>query len=383
MEKFRKLTVSLILSSALNIGLIAAFIAFLLQDSSGSYKAPQKASLEEQKLTKSGFLQTLSKLSFRELVALLTNRELVEEGYAKRDLAIAALATFHHFNLEKAVPAPLLQKRTISLSEGKSIEVYPGLSDEQFEGIIRFAYQEKWPLTMQGLFPLLQTGPIRDESLEQAFLVTPEFYAVQVLFQKTDAPQDPNTLLQLIVEGSWDLFDRFVKEQAQLLDLSVEKRRRLLLSYLAHHSAAAAQLLLKTDFVFALKRLDDRGILDLLSLLNRRTEEADRFCSALLRSPRSDAVWQMAAQKLYVFAGEPIPETLDPKAVLSHFGVTKVAAKPEPKEVVIPKRYHTVKEGESLWKIARQYKVKPEEIARVNGLEKDRIFPGMTLKVPD
>lgn len=75
-----------------------------------------------------------------------------------------------------------------------------------------------------------------------------------------------------------------------------------------------------------------------------------------------------------------MPDSFDAKVTLAHFGM---AAKPEPKQAAPSARYHTVKEGESLWKIARQYKVKPEEIARLNGLEKDKIFPGMTLKVPD
>ncbi|MDE3046357.1 MAG: LysM peptidoglycan-binding domain-containing protein [Verrucomicrobiota bacterium] len=388
-KKFRKITVSLILSGALNIGLIAAFVALVLQDRVGQFSSPQKKWAEEQKSSNIGALHAMSKLSFRELVALLTNRESVEQGYAKRDLAIAALTAFHHFNLEKALGTAPLQKRSIAVNEGEAIDVFPGLTEEQFEGIIRFAYQEKWPLTSKGLFSLLQKLSTRDESLEQAFAITPEFYAVQLLFQKTDAPQDASTLIHLLSEGSWDLLDCFVKEQSQLLDFSVEKRRRLLLSYLAHHSKTAAHLLLKTDGPFVLKRLDDRGILDVLTLLDRRTEEAAAFCSSLLQSPRGDAVWQAATQKLYAFAGEPMPETFDAKTTLSHFGLAKSEAKLEPKPAPVAAqqpaaaaRYHTVKEGESLWKIARQYKVKPEDVAKTNGLDRDKIFPGMTLKIP-
>ncbi|MDE3048042.1 MAG: LysM peptidoglycan-binding domain-containing protein, partial [Verrucomicrobiota bacterium] len=35
-----------------------------------------------------------------------------------------------------------------------------------------------------------------------------------------------------------------------------------------------------------------------------------------------------------------------------------------------------------LWKISRQYKVKVDELVRINGLEKDSLYPGMTLKLP-
>jgi LysM repeat protein len=45
-------------------------------------------------------------------------------------------------------------------------------------------------------------------------------------------------------------------------------------------------------------------------------------------------------------------------------------------------REHIVQEGESLWKISRQYKVKVEDLVQHNGLEKDRLLPGMVLMIP-
>ena len=159
----------------------------------------------------------------------------------------------------------------------------------------------------------------RDGSLEQAFLVTPEFHALQVLFQKTEAPQEPALLLNLACEGNWDLLERYSREQSQMLDLTVDKRRRLLLSYLALQSPSAAQLLLRTDFVFALKKLEDKGILDLIGLLKNKTEESERFCVELLRSPRSDAIWQAAAIRLYAYVGESLSAPLDPKEALARF----------------------------------------------------------------
>jgi hypothetical protein len=272
------------------------------------------------------------------------------------------------------------------------------LSDEQFQAIIRYAYQEKWPLTAKGLFSLLQKWKTpREESLEAAFFMTPEFYSLQILFQKTEALQDPSTLLKLACEGNWDLLERFSREQSQMLDLSVEKRRRLLLSYLALHSPTAAHLLLRTDYLFALKRLDDKGILDLLGLLQEKTEESERFCIELLRSPRNDTIWQRAASCLYVYAKETPPNPLDPKQALARFAPlapgtppVPIALVPKPEVKAAPKsvaplpqiRNHIVKEGESLWKIARQYKVKVDELVKVNELEKECLQPGMTLRIP-
>ncbi|MBS0625058.1 MAG: LysM peptidoglycan-binding domain-containing protein [Verrucomicrobia bacterium] len=384
-RKFRILTLSLIFSGALNIGLIAAFLAVVLQDRQNnlSFARPVSSSRAAE-TTNAHLIQAMSKLSFRELCACLTNKEPVEEGYAKRDLALAVLAAFRHFDVEKALAGSLHQRRVCAIGPEQTVEMYPGLSDDQFKAIIQFVYLEKWPLTPEGLFKLVQKTPHpRDESLDQAFALTPQFYALQLLFQKTEAPQETAALLELASEGSWDLLDRLAKEQTQMLDLSVEKRRRILLSYLSLRSPMAARLLIQTDFAFALKRLNDQGILDLLDLL--KGEEADTFCLELLKSPRSDAVWEKSASLLYARSGETAPAPFDLRAALARFAPSQsmpVPAAPAPVAEESPWIHHTVKDGESLWKIARQYKMKVEEISKANDLEKDRIFPGMTLRIP-
>lgn len=351
-KKFKFLALALIFSGALNIGLIAAF-AFCTFQETLSPQPLVKQTHRDLEVTNGELIAAMSKLSFRELVSMLTNREPVEEGYAKRDIALASLAAFHHFNIEKALSAPPSQVRTVVLPSNQKIDLFPALTEDQFAALIRFAYQEKWPLTARGLFALL---PNRDESLEQAFLVTPEFHMLQVFFQKTGVPQAPSTLLRLVSEGSWELFETFVRDQSAALDFSVDKRRSLLLSYLSAQSPTAAELFLSTDFSFALKKLEDRTLLDLLALL-KPTEEGVKFCRELLRSTRSDPILEAAA---------------------------KMA--PEQKQLELKKetaaRIHVVKEGDTLWKIARQYKVKVDDVVRLNGLGKDALFPGMMLKLP-
>lgn len=373
-KNLRTLSIVLIFSGALNISLIVAGVFSAVKDRKISY-ATTSSLFKEMKpeSTNSQVVESFSKLGFRELVSYLTNRDLVEEGYTKRDLALAALVANHHFNLGKALGAFPEQKRNFQLANGTTLAVFPGLKEEQYEAIIRFAYQEKWPLTAEGIFRLLSKWPKpRDPTLEQAFSVTTEFHALQTLFQKTEALQSASTLLDLVCEGSWDLLNCFSHEQEQMLDLSVDKRRRLLLSYLAFQSPVAAQLLLVTDFAFALKRLEDPGICALLKLLNQ-TPEAVRFCRELLSSLRSDTVLQAAATKLSFFTEEPV-------AVPARQPVD-----PMPKPVAVekkPDRFHVVKEGESLWKIARTYKVPLDEIVKLNGLDKDKLYPGMSLKIP-
>ena len=388
-RKFRILTISLIFSGALNIALIAA--CFLMQAGQDvSWISPKEAGSKEE-MANLRLLSVYSKKSFRELASLLTNIDVVEEGYRKRDLALSALVAFHSFHLDKALGGAFIQRRVIHCDD-QTIEFYPGLSDEQFQALIRYAYLEKWPLTAKGLFAMLQKQ--RDEALEQSFAVTSEFYALQALFQKSSCEVSSNDLIDLVSEGNWQMLEGFVREQTQMLDLSDDRRRRLLLSYLAQQSHAAAKLLLRTDFQFALKRLDDRGILDLLS--RDAGDLLPSFCLELLKSPRSDSVWAKSAELLYRFAGEEIPQPFDAKVALARFApeglkqvkeAPKPIAKEAPKEAVkeaskAMQKTHIVKEGESLWKISRIYKVKPDEIIALNGLEKDKIRPGMVLAIP-
>ncbi|EKE07851.1 MAG: hypothetical protein ACD_17C00499G0002 [uncultured bacterium] len=379
-KKFKTLSLALIFSVALNIGLVAYF---LVQDAPIAVQRGQKRGSPVE-TTNGGTLAMMASLSFRELVSFLTNRSLVEDGYSKRDLAVAALTAYRHFNLEKALCGKPEQAREFHVSKGEIVEIYPNLTEDQFEAIIRFAYQEKWPLTARGLFLRLQNREEREESLEQAFFHTPEFYAVKQLFQKPGVCQEPHVLLNFIGEGSWELLESVTQEASQGFDCSDERRRALLLNYVALHSPTAAKLLLEMDFDFALKKLDDRGILQLLALLKQQTDLTMRFCVELLKSPRSSLIWDAAAMTLYSYVGEIPIQPIDHKTVLAKFsfGEDKASAPPPVQTAPAVSCYHVVGEGETLWKISRTYKVKVEEIVQLNGLEKDALYPGMTLKLP-
>ena len=58
-----------------------------------------------------------------------------------------------------------------------------------------------------------------------------------------------------------------------------------------------------------------------------------------------------------------------------------VAAKPAPPKQTAP-RMHTVKAGENLYQISRQYNISVEELRKLNGIGGDLIIkPGQQLKV--
>ncbi|MCE5315736.1 MAG: LysM peptidoglycan-binding domain-containing protein, partial [Parachlamydia sp.] len=172
---------------------------------------------------------------------------------------------------------------------------------------------------------------------------------------------------------------------------------------------------------FAAHKLDDPHVMTLLRLLPHKTPEAEQFALAQLTSPRSNAVWKMAARRLYAYAGEQLPDSYQHHAAIERFtgknvestkaeqqaaaeqstkpkleapsapksAVVLPLTKPKPKTVSKKEspatkkvRTHVVQEGDSLWKIARRYKVDIETLKKANNLQSDRLRPGTTLKIP-
>lgn len=365
-KKFKVLTAALALSFACNVALLVQITR------------PQGGKIESKGLEKGAVqLQKMASFSFRELVSFLTNKEPIEGGYSKRELAVAALVCFHDFYLEKALGGSLPRSCTLSLPNQESVTVFPNLTEEEYEAIIRFAYQEKWPLTAKGLFKAIQANPSKvGESLQEAFFLTAEFQAVQNLFSQSSISR--TMLFQLISQGSWEILEECSKN----FDLSATKRRDLLLKYLALRSPVAAEILIKTDGTFALQSLDEPLTLDLLSLLKNQTEESVNFCLQALKNSKNESIQQAAAIALYSYAKEVPTLPIDSEKIIARFSGQTPVALPEPQQEKEPLKLHIVKEGETLWKISRQYQVKVDEIIKINGLEKDSLFPGMTLKLP-
>ena len=122
----------------------------------------------------SQLLRSYSLLPYQELLLRLENRDHIEEGLSKRDLALACLVAFHHFNLDKALGGLPLQKRTLPFTnnEGQEtidIPVFPGLTDDQFHAILHYAKTGK--MAPHQPRPLLRTQAHipNDPSLLDAF----------------------------------------------------------------------------------------------------------------------------------------------------------------------------------------------------------------------
>lgn len=380
----------LIVSVALNIGLLATFAYFVVQERQEALPIELKPALRDEGVSgfsKEQILYAYSLLPYSELLIRLETVDLVEDGLARRDIALACLVAFHHFNLEKALGGVALPRRLIALSDTAGLEsidvpVYPGLRDEQFRAILLYAKTEKWPLTPQGLFYELQRVEEPNRELVEAFCLSEEFLAVKTLFSKSATHEE---LVQLLCEGTWQELEAFTAAQRQALDLSLDRRREFLVQYLMRGSKTAGNLLLNLDSEYAVKHLSDEQILALLATFSSDQQVWHPFALRLLSSPRSDRVWHEAASVLYRLVGEAPLEQYDHQQVLARFAPQLLPTVEEGlKEVAVDakKRLHKVEIGDSLWKIARRYRVTVEELKQINGLESDRVRVGKQLEIP-
>jgi len=418
--QIRKLTQGLFISGALNIVLASFFFYWMIRERPPiPYFELKPAKIEEQQTpfaideSSAEVIRYFKTLSLEQLVAKLNNSEFVESGYRKKDLALACLVTFHHFDLSRALLDDIqaTQTRLISFGlkkDGKPAKVliYPGLSEKQFESIVRFAKRERWPLTSKGLFLNLKNLKGKNQnSLAEAFYLTPEYISVEMLFSRLDTHVEKHEILNVLIDGTYVMLGNFTEHQKQSHDLTAARRQHFLLEYIKNQSKSAAYLLLKTDGPLIVRKLDDFHIKMILSLLTEKTAESGKFALALLTSPRGDAVWQMAAIRLYGYADEEIPEKFQHHAALSRFlpanmlykiptdaphveplkefqVVEKNQVEIQAKEIQPKESLYIVQDGDSLWKISRRFDVDIDVLKRHNQLISDFLKPGTTLRLP-
>lgn len=387
-KKAKWLTQALIISGTLNVGLLSTFIYSAVSES----KHPEKFTLTKESIAHSPqaeiglkeLVHHYASLTFQELVHHLKNTEHVESGYTRRDIALAALTTYHHFNLERALGGPALQKRTLKLSPTKTLTIYPGLADYQYQAILQYANTEKWPYTSEGLFLHLQNKrPPYDPSLIEALTLTPEFHFINRLFTKTGIQLKKEHTAHLLAQAPHSILTETTEHLSTHLDFTVEERRRFLLQLTSHGSKLAAKVLLETDADYCLKHLNNDQVVYLCDLLGDNTSPS--FLKKLLDSPRPEAVWQKAASLLYVQAAEEVPATLDRATSKRRFLELKTT--PPPSSSPLPSvggasKTYTVRSGDSLWKIAREHKTTVSALRAHNNLKTDNLRVGQKLKIP-
>lgn len=419
-RRIKRLIVALAASGGLNI-ILMAFIAYwmLYERPPTPYCELQPAIENTQQrplaveYDNAAAIRLLRQLSIDQLIIRLSSCQQIENGYTERDLALACLVDFHHIDLPRALagqPIPQQQRKVIygrrSNGTFADITVYPGLSDSQWQSLMQFVYTERWPQSPQGLFLILKKNTLPlDPTLIDAFTLSSEFHSVEALFSRSKYRVQKLELLQMLVEGDWETLSEFTERQRSLQDLSDARRQQFLLSYTQKGIKKAAFLLLKTDYSFAVKKLDDSNVLNLLFLLEEKSPDSEKYSLALLTSPRSDAVWKMAATRLYQFAGEESPQSFQQQAVLMRFapatlkkkvrGIEKPQVIPEPSKLTASKlkpasitpisakdHLYIVQEGDNLWKISRRFNIDINLIRSHNRLTSDILTAGSALRIP-
>lgn len=388
-KKIRLLTHLLIVSIALNIGLFIYLTTIQVKrkqvESPIAREIPLKASNGE-------VLKNYFSLDREALIAELSNEEVVQDGFLKRDLALACLVNFHHFDVERALSGIALQKRQLSFihqggGEKFDLEVFSGLDDGHFQLVTMFAKREEWPLTPEGLFSELKKGEYpATSSLVKTFMATPQFFGIYTLLQRSGETIASDRVLKMVCEGGFETFNGFKRDLMADQISTGAALRDLLSAYVNAGSKEAAHIWIKIEGEYLLRNLEDSALLFLVESIHENTLSTNLFLKKVLCSVRCDKIREAAAAKLYAFKGMELPENYSHEEAIRFFLPSLFVAKEEKASPVVKEpeilRKHFVVEGDSLWKIAKKHKVSIEDIRKENKLKTDRLKPGQELVIP-
>jgi LysM repeat protein len=390
-KKIRGLTHLLILSIGTNVGLgTAVFYHHFAKVKDGNEDFSRKAKEVVLKDSSGEVLRRYFECTQEGLIGELENKELVQDGLRKRDLALACLVNFHYFDIEKALSGSPLQRRGLSFvhhggGEKFDLQVFPGLDETHYQMILAFAKREEWPLTTEGLFGELLNGKSKESStLKKAFMATPEYYAIFTAFKRFGEEVGRERIFKLILEGSWKTLEALRKKQSAEFGISPESLRELLKEYLFVGSKEAASLWIKIEPEYILRYSSDECLLKVIEGIGENTLSTNLFLKKTLSSVRSDKVREASGKKLYEFKDGKGPEVYKHEEAMRLF-LPSLFIEKEPEVELKPKiayKMHRVLDGDSLWKISKRYKVSIEDLREKNNLKNDRLRPGQEIIIP-
>lgn len=372
-KRIKFLSIILSISLAFNIGLLINFSFIAIRQDSHIVEALPVPVVKTLAPSLERSIDFFLNKSMTELMLDLKDISYLEEGYRKRDLALAVLVNFHYFNLEQALPGMIPQKRAIYFEKkgsGEQFELllFPGLTDQHFRAIDQYIRAEKWPITAEGIFYELRKNKNPELSLKEAFYKTPNFETFEILFKRNQLPFPREALLKVLLANDYLDLDQFFKKIVKDGTFSKDVLYDFLKKMTREQNAQAATWLIELDPIYLVKALEDQELLDLIKALKAKNEKIFSFLKEIVTSIRSDGIRKEAAYKLYMLYQDALPQEN------SQFDWMKALIKErkeDPKEIKNLKE-HKVKVGDTLWQIARQYQIPLDLIVKWNNLDKTK-----------
>ena len=324
LRKIKILYQLLVLSLAINIGLILSI----------SYKGvrktknllQKKAAVTITRSSKLAVIQNCFALSYEELIAQLSSKKHIEDGFCYRDIALSCLIHFHDFAIDKVYLPESVEKRELILCkdgthEMVKIPLLVGLDDQMFDSVLVFAKTNRYPLTIKGLLDRLQeanTLKVREEISRLIYIQEP-FCALFASLRKIEPSIRKELVLQLILSGNREIFDEFCGALYTPNTPILEICQCFLKKYMVNGSQQAAMLLLKIDSDYCVHQLDQGEIMQFIALCKEPRFEVILVLKRILCSMRSSHVHEAVARKLYGFCDKEFKEPYDHKEALRVF----------------------------------------------------------------
>lgn len=347
---------ALVLSAVLNIVFLLLFYSTIFRKDIYKlrlFSGPLVAKSCRVKSIPEDFLENLAEASLEELYRLLDEDHLLY-GRPLKLWALSVAIHTYDVDVGSALSHPLTF--TQLRSKGKTW-LLPNIDEREYSLIRRYLSRERYPFTSRGLFVSisknLEQGVV-DEDCLYHFCHTPEFLYLRTLLCGADERvASVASLARMVIRNGEQIFFSLCNEHNRTTAISDRQRQKVLSAYVSLGEPLAALLLLVHDEDWVIHEFTDEALKAFINLLPEESSYSQNFISRVLSTPRS-------------FVAHDVSVVETPVA--------------DAKEAVFED--YIVKDGDSLWLIARRYGVTIEEIMRVNRMTHHRLLPGKCLKLP-
>lgn len=361
-----RLKIAFMVSIGMNVGLATGLLALWLQPEKGVFKTASHSVAAYPSIEAA--VSKMSGYSFARLVQELSDRTSLAAGYVKADAALAMLYSTYQVDIARVVSPSFLEKSLCKIDDLELV-FFPKIGRQEMAAIQRFLEKEKWPFLEEKLFSLLKERRSDDPSLWETFRLMPAFVKIERLFHSLYPHFPEKEILELVLEGSFE-------DLKQISALTAEYRidRALLQRALLHYALSGSFRALYLALQIAPEKLDlslsHDQVIYLVSLIEAPSDHIERFLKHLIASPRPSEVKDAASAKI----AKLWPHLADDFIKSNFLNL----------ETRISSRTHKIEKGDTLWKIAKHYKVPIRQVAELNALDPSaHLKVGRFLKIPE